>query len=293
MGEGRRRGHLVLLKPTPLTCLDMLWYLFCDVISLTHSLSLSLSPSPPPSPQGTLTLTQVTLRENDSAVRNEKGGVVDLVENCVFFNNSGTASPPFLNLGCIRRIVGCTFLGNTCDDDGGAISNGNNIDIIEDSHFASNYAEDGGGAIDNYGRIGLLRNVTFEGNRAGQEGGALNNDDTAAVIEEIRDTIFRHNVAGAGVQDCDDKRGGKGGALCSEGEIGLIVGTQFIENEASPYGGAIAVESGVIGKINATRFSGNGVAWCSSTALDSDVPAGGAIWLYLSTSIETLDQVRG
>ncbi len=103
-----------------------------------------------------------------------------------------------------------------------------------------------------------MRNVRFEGNRAGAEGGALNNDNPAAVIEEIRDTIFSHNVAGAGVNDCSDGNGesGMGGALCTEGEIGLIVGTHFHENEASQ-GGAIALEGdfGIIQRINATRFS--------------------------------------
>ena len=137
-----------------------------------------------------------------------------------------------------QGLISGNFIGNTADENGGAIYNGGEIGIIS-GDFIGNSAGGSGGAIYNLTSTegGSIEYIIgdFIGNKAGENGGAIVN---AVYLSEINgDFIGNHaNSAGGAIYNTDADISGWGN---SEGSIGIIKG-EFIQNTSDSHGGAIA-----------------------------------------------------
>jgi predicted outer membrane repeat protein len=149
--------------------------------------------------------------------------------------------------------------GDVQDDWGGAIYSMNSSITLDDVHFVNNRAENGGGIYFNLGALNIsssefmdnhatqggaaifidssrstIKATRFEGNSSDGNGGALYAETVTLVLT---DDIFNKNrVTGDGL-------GSRGGGLYLSHVNLNISRSQFYQNEAPMYGGAIALNN--------------------------------------------------
>ena len=186
-----------------------------------------------------------------------------VVEDSVFESNSANDYGGAIHTVGDRTISirNCQFKSNTAkNDDGGAISTQDSYLIVDDSVFESNSADDNGGAIfHNSGYILNINNCVFNSNRAeNNDGGAI----YSAHNLKIANSTFKNNAAfedggavksngAVDVDNCSFVGNNAFGAHFYDSNGGAIYSTdtvrihfsEFIDNWASDYGGAIYAET--------------------------------------------------
>jgi predicted outer membrane repeat protein len=205
------------------------------------------------------------------------------IENCHFANNTGQYSGAIHAQACILNVTNstfeqnkalyggaiyvykagliadnCTFTENQAINMAGKKSMGgailaagkNAVAIITNSVFTKNTAQGTGGAVainpnvDNVGSS-LIDNCTFEDNVALTGGAVYVSTDTNLTINDSR---FTRNIANNGV----------GGAIYIVKGNTTVTGSNFTDNSATFYGGAIVVSPyGDCLEVNDSRFDGN------------------------------------
>lgn len=211
------------------------------------------------------------------------------VKDSAFKDNAGGFGTAIHVSSGTAEVIDTDFIGNTADYHGGALRvNGNDaVANVEGSLFQNNIAGGkGGAAIISGGGQATFDGVTFSGNEAKQtksENGAVASAGGALMIlgdageVSITDSAFTGNKASTG-------RGGaiaidgsnantitnstftgntavEGGAVCLWGGKATFTDTDFIDNTAGGWGGAIFVGNGGEVTIAADKkdvtFSGN------------------------------------
>ncbi len=196
------------------------------------------------------------------------------IADCIFLDNTAVhGGAVYLNVpvasSSLCTIRSCRFVGNSSDDEGGAISNTSNTNlVVQGCVFEGNHAGGQGGAISNTSNTSLVvQGCVFEGNHAGGQGGGVVNVGLATITS----SLFLDNeaeVAGGGVANvetiswCDfqGNTADKGGA-CAYSETlshctftgntarqgGAVFRTRVVEhcvfadNTADEMGGALAL----------------------------------------------------
>lgn len=156
--------------------------------------------------------------------------------------------------------------GNAGDDWGGAIYSMNGSINLDDVHFINNQAENGGGIYFNLGALNItngefsdnystnngaaifidsskstIESAHFEGNRSDGEGAALYAETVSLIL--TNDIFIKNRVTGDGL-------GSRGGAL-NLNHVNLTISrSQFYQNEAPMYGGAIAINNPILAGID-------------------------------------------
>ena len=146
------------------------------------------------------------------------------------------------NFGSDLRIIGCKFIENKCEENGGSITNNGKL-VLTKSSFTDCNARNGG-SISNLGKIEIVDGL-FEGN-SGNHGGAIYNHN------EIRISQCRFSENSAIIY---------GGSLynCSEAYLEIIgtcfKGNSIVTKHALVAGGAIYNEGNI--SINDSSFYDN------------------------------------
>ena len=191
-----------------------------------------------------------------------------LVQGCRAGGGGGGALATTTSIiagGRSTSILGSTFLDNSADGSGGAISfgnfsgNGSSLEI-RDSSFVSNKAlgnTSTGGAIRIAAKatdiITILRS-TFYDNQADQEGSAINQQTLADAA-----LIIRHSTFSANVADADESGSGNGAISVGEGTLTLentIVAGNFDLSASSPIPDISIFGNGLVNS-NGFNFIGN------------------------------------
>ena len=179
---------------------------------------------------------------------NTKGGAIwainDVdVDGCSFKSNyANGASASQCDGGAIYSdkgsviCIGSSFVDNIAGDYGGAIWSSVNVDISNCS-FEENGARDNeGGAIYADKCSVDAQDSSFVDNFASDDGGAI----WANKAVDVKCCSFKSNCAcGAIVSQCE------GGAIYSDEDGVKIIGSNFTNNFASDYGGAVWSDDGV------------------------------------------------
>ena len=188
-----------------------------------------------------------------------------------FYTNSTSGSGGAVNIQEGRcDFIDCTFLGNSADDDGGAIdnwaelncsdsqfynnstkSNGGSIinqrdciTNVTDCKFILNTAKEGGGAMVNWGKVNCRKSIFSQNRGDTQGGGAVNNQDGICCFTDCK---FKDNLA---------EKGG-GGAIVNWNEINCK-DCLFCDNLARiGYGGAIYNQKDCGGNFIDCKFTAN------------------------------------
>ena len=184
------------------------------------------------------------------AIYNAPNATIEKINNTTFKNNSSEKAGAINNFGgTITEITGSTFANNHATNSmGGAISN------QKGTYQTSATETDKKQGV---GHIGLIADTWFTGNTA-HNGGAIDNGEKAT-IGEIRGSHFIGNKATN--EPKGDAEAYQGGAITNAGEIKLIKDTEFIDNETSGIGGAIAnLATGKLTFDGTNTFSGNTAA---------------------------------
>ena len=146
-------------------------------------------------------------------------------ENATLFGCGGA----IYNCGGKLRIIESTFIQNTANEDGGAIKNNADLEILQ-SAFNENIASVGG-AIQNHGKLTItnskLNKNTAKGKEYGDGGGAIQNYGDLS----ITDSLLCENRVLA------EDYGIGGGAVRNDGI--LAINKSQLSKNASNYGGAI------------------------------------------------------
>ena len=225
------------------------------------------------------------------------GGRSDAVfRNCRFEGNTASLGAVSTGAGVIMlgnggaqlrpRFVSCTFQGNYCGNDGGAISATPSGAVtllafeVDSCLFADNRADDRGAGIwyrvsgDATAQV-VIKNSRFANNRAGGQGAALFARSSFGSV--ANDTLANCSFFGNETDGSSTINDGEGGAVFLRGSQGgirnhTIVNCLFAENSASERGGAIGTTSTVSspGTLNTTILN------CTFSA-NSTSGAGGAI----------------
>lgn len=196
--------------------------------------------------RGNLTVSNSEFTEN-SADRGGGGilsdGALTITGSQFARNSAGGGGAILHDTHETLKISNSGFRGNEADE-GGAISNRSSAWIsIIDSTFVDNSASGWGSAIMNkYGRL-TVDAGTFTGNSAGT-GGSINNNSTA----EIKDSIFHANTAEAASAVFN------GGSNLADM---VISNSEFSNNSAQEFSGAIMNGRGGTLTVNDSRFVGN------------------------------------
>ncbi len=145
------------------------------------------------SPAGGVTLINCTFTGNDAEI--DGGGAYfkntdHVVTGCVFTDNSsamfggGLSSASTTDMQITGTVSGCTFVGNTATNGGGAVRiiDWGDRDQVTFSYcrFLGNSSADGGAICVGAGASTALINCVFSGNDA-QRGGAILSDSAAAL----------------------------------------------------------------------------------------------------------------
>ena len=171
---------------------------------------------------------------------------------CIFIDNFADEGGA-LTFHASGEINNCTFIGNSAEIYGGALSTGWSYDYMEltvnNCNFEGNEAPNGG-AIQANGLNILIKDSNFKDNRVTENGGAIY---VRAEDVSIKNSIFNSNIANV-----------DGGALYIKGKNTLIEDSSFNDNDAIPditkiddgLGGAIYVDSSqALIKNNAFKFN--------------------------------------
>jgi len=218
----------------------------------------------------------------------DKGGVVALIDNSIFENNTTMRCGGAIFIhqgGTINTITNSVFSNNSSQDIGAAIYVGgilgqlfnstvtNNAQTaifvetvgilaqLEFSIISNNSGHDNGGGIGVYGVINTISNSTINNNFGGLNGGGMVifniQNQAAGTVNAIINSTFANNNANDNY----------GGAIYSTGFIGLIFNSTFSGNSAggsscpassgiTGLGGAI-VNCGTINNLQSTIIAGN------------------------------------
>ena len=183
-------------------------------------------------------------------------GCSPTIRNCFFAGNQAEYGAGICSIAGAPHILGCTFVENKADKDGGGVFNFVGTVLLEDCGFSGNIAGWGGAVSCAQGGTATLRGCVLQDNRAYTGGGVwvregdltldsclftgnvgawgLDDDSTGGVLASgafvsASDSVFREN------------RGSRGGGVGFDEESdGEFVGCDFIGNQASA-GGALAV----------------------------------------------------
>ena len=173
-----------------------------------------------------------------------RNGAAGAVQNCSFLNNqaplnSGDGGAMMTgNTGTALTIDSCEFVGNSCDDGGGALRvSSNSTCTITGTTFTGNQAigdsADGGAImIANSGTTLAIDNCEFNGNSCVDGGGAIRLGGNTSVRTITGSTFVGNYITGDG---------GDGGAVKCDGDDSTYVLTDcsFIGNTAMDDGGAV------------------------------------------------------
>jgi predicted outer membrane repeat protein len=183
----------------------------------------------------------------------------DAIIRGLTFKDGDTGGPG--NGGAIRSgsssgltVEDSVFVNNQ-GGDGGAIYTNGDLDLVADSTFTGNEAEDDGGAIYTDGHLDLVADSTFTGNEAAGQGGAIYAEDAIYDVDEDGETGLINNSFTGNISISQD-----GGAVfVDSGVVGsLISGNIFSGNEADGDGGAIYVSDEFNGSLlSSNSFDGN------------------------------------
>jgi predicted outer membrane repeat protein len=172
----------------------------------------------------------------------EQQGLVN-VENAAFTNNFANDGAAIYVRDCTLNVKSASFVGNTSDDDGGAVTVWYGHATLDDTHFDNNQALDGG-AIAVFSGALTVTNSTFADSRATSFGGAIWMAYESDLV--MSDTTIETSV----------NSGSKyGGALLIHGTAELDRVT-LTDNEAQ-HGAGIYVSAGSVVDGNACNFANN------------------------------------
>lgn len=128
---------------------------------------------------GTATLSDCSLRGNDSADENLGGGIFNsgdlTVSACEFDGNIALGLAPAgggIHNSGTARVERSIFRANGSRSEGGAIHNTGTLTVIDSTFSDRNTADDDGGAIANFATL-VVDASTFVGNNADNRGGAI------------------------------------------------------------------------------------------------------------------------
>ena len=157
-----------------------------------------------------------------------------LVESCTFQKNSGRANGAFYILNCMHVMIrNSSFIENSSEHtSGGLYIGGSDRMNVEFCTFRKNKAETAGGLfVGSYQKV-WVANSTFHGNSAQSFGGALRVDDGRSFVHKarVRNVTFLENTAMIG-----------GAISSSESTIFYLHECSFVRNNATLYGGAVAL----------------------------------------------------
>ena len=200
-----------------------------------------------------------------------------IIENSTFRDCSSPWQGGVINGGYTAvTFTNCTFENNQAGGNGGVIFVNNDV-TVTNSKFIDNQANACGGSIRINGGYLSVENSVFKNNRATQHGGAI----YSLTESTIKNTSFENNLA-QDFYDCG------GGAIYTANAETDIIDSEFINNRAENYGGAIysdgdltitntsfkrnnAYKGGVIKQhkknlsINSSSFDENYVNWGDGT----------------------------
>ncbi len=218
------------------------------------------------------------------AIFNDKSKNISLIDNSIFYKNSGRHGGAILNHegAKITKITGSTFLENNTTTNsgnnaaGGAIYNNGTIEELSDSYFANNTTQRHGGAIYNNGTLTIkgsefVQNTALNTDNKG-EGGAIYSTSAANIT--ITGSKFTDNssaINGGAISNYgtmsieadfnENTTSTSGGAIYNKGTITEIKNSNFIKNDATnsgSNGGAIYNEkNALIEKITGSKFENN------------------------------------
>ncbi len=191
-------------------------------------------------------ITLSNLGDNHRVVNNTAAGTV--IDGVTIANGVSTRGAGVDNTanGAGLTIQNSQFLDNQIivgSDDGGAIANRGSL-TVTNSHFERNTTLSDGGAIDANSGAVVISNSTFENNSAGDHGGAIDLDRGTL---DISDSTFLQNTA---AEDA--------GAINTEGQL-TVSTSEFRENIAQIEGGAIQIQGGNAEFVDSNFIDNNAV----------------------------------
>jgi len=94
-----------------------------------------------------------------------------------------------VNYTTIAALVDVSFVGNSSQSYGGALTNFGTVDVANSDVFNNNFAQNGAGAVNNDGTINTLDSTSFTGNRSGyagaiDNGGTIQRPERRPVLEQ-------------------------------------------------------------------------------------------------------------
>ncbi|WP_405307242.1 hypothetical protein [Methanobrevibacter sp.] len=152
------------------------------------------------------------------------------INNCTFIDNSANIYGGALSTGWMYdymelTVNNCNFDGNEAPNGGAIQANGLNI-IIQDSNFKNNKVTENGGAIYVRAEDVSIKNSIFNSNNANVDGGAVYIEGKNTLIE---DSSFTANEA---IPDVTKTNDGLGGAIYVDSSQALIKNNSFKFNTA-------------------------------------------------------------
>lgn len=227
-----------------------------------------------------------------------------LVEDCIFENNTATASGGAIRTKSLATDVNLeirtsTFNNNTAKGNGGAVNFcGGNL-VVKDALFTNNKstAGTGGGALTiNEGSTATLimseylTSLGFSGNSAASGGAIYTNKATVTIKGYTFDKNTSKSQAGALLVEkeaslelvnasfTNNETTASGGAIRSNGVL-TINNSEFANNTAGTHGGAITAEVGTINVTNSAFVdnqtkNGNGGALCLTGKITANLSGG-------------------
>lgn len=223
---------------------------------------------------------------NDSNAEN-----IDVILSGITFQNSGGSRGAIHALGRYTglHVEEVSFIGNSSDDEGGAIwmegfdSIAGGILSIADSYFSNNHS-DGGGALLISAARGYVSGSRFYNNSA-REGGTILNTGSKLTIENSNIHSNYAYVAGGissvggsldltnSVIESNIASGAAGGVLSLQSSLS-VVNTTLSGNVAGYNGGAITIQSSSNFELLNLTVSGNSVAGFGSGGIQAAVSTG-------------------
>jgi len=145
-----------------------------------------------------------------------------------------------------------------------------------DCNFSNNDAANGGAVY--IERTAYLANCTFTNNTANAKGGAVYVAYDADYKNELKATVENSKFVSNNATEGGTNEERRGGAIyIGEYCIVNVSGSEFEDNHATQYGGAISAARGAELNISSSKIKG------------SSAKNGGAIWLYAGTTLNISD----